>query len=210
MKIYKLHVRIVILVLSVIMVSLVPVYAGTSEDDDDIIDSQRPEERVAPAFELAGLDGREYRLRDFIDSTPVIVWFTNLCEGCQANIPSLDSIYLTDIKPQAELLAISLLGKDHETVETISGKLKFDFPILFDPEGSTCKDYVGSYVPASCPISNLFIIDRKGIIRFETHYPGHSLSEGISILREINQMEDNKKAMELDSTHSPINEGSHK
>lgn len=182
MRVYELHIRTVILALFAVMVSLVPVNAGTSENDDDIIDSQRPEERVAPAFELTGLDGREYHLRDFIDSIPVIVWFTNLCEGCQANIPNLDSIYQTDIKPQAELLAISLLGDNQETVEAVFDTLKFGFPILFDPKGNTCKDYVGTYVPASCPITNLFVIDRNGIIRHETHYPGFPLTDAIALL----------------------------
>jgi len=142
MKIFKLHARTVILVMSVIKVSLVPVYATTSEDED-IMDSQRLEERVAPAFELAGLDGREYRFQSLVDSLPVIVWFTNLCEGCQANIPSLDSVYQADIKPQAELLAISLLGNDSEAVDAISSKLNFSFPIML---GRTCQLPVQSQI----------------------------------------------------------------
>lgn len=184
MKVFTKDVCTVALVLIVAIVSFVPACAGTSEDKDDI-DSRSLEERVAPAFELAGVDGREYVLQSFLDSLPVIVWFTNLCEGCQANIPNLDSIYLKEIKPQAELLAISLLGDDRETVESVLDTLKFSFPILIDPEGKTCKDYVGTYVPASCPITNLFVVDRQGLIRYETHYPGFALTDVIKLLHKI-------------------------
>jgi peroxiredoxin len=138
---------------------------------------------IAPAFELSGLDGKIYRLSDYRGSKPLVVWFTNLCGGCQANIPHLDSVYRADIKPRAELLAVSLLGEDKETVAKISKKLKLQFPILLDPKGKTCEDYVGQYVKASCPLMNLFVIDRQGVIKYETHYPGYEEAEALSAIR---------------------------
>jgi len=138
---------------------------------------------IAPAFELSGLDGKIYRLSDYRGSKPLVVWFTNLCGGCQANIPHLDSVYKADIKPQAELLAVSLLGEDRETVAKISKKLKFQFPILFDPKGKTCEEYVGEYVEAACPLANFFVIDRQGVIKYETHYPGYVEKETIAAVK---------------------------
>jgi len=138
---------------------------------------------IAPAFELSGLDGKIYRLSDYRGSKPLVVWFTNLCGGCQANIPYLDSVYRADIKPQAELLAVSLLGEDKETVAKISKKLKIQFPILLDPQGKTCEDYIGEYVEGTCPLANLFVIDRQGIIEYETHYPGYAEMEIIAEIK---------------------------
>ena len=138
---------------------------------------------IAPAFELSGLDGKIYRLSDYRGSKPLVVWFTNLCGGCQANIPHLDSVYRAEIKPQAELLAVSLLGEDKKTVAKISKKLKFQFPILLDPQGKTCEDYIGEYVEGTCPLANLFVIDRQGIIKYETHYPGYSERETIAAIK---------------------------
>ncbi len=160
-----------------------------AEDNSDIEVSQDSTVIQAPFFELSGLDGGIYRLSDYVGSKPLIVWFTNLCGGCQANIPHLDSVYKAQVKPRAELLAISLLGEDQEIVREISEKLKFDFPILFDPEGKTCKDYVGKYVEASCPATNLFVIDQQGIVKYETHYPGHPETEAILALKALIDLE---------------------
>ena len=153
----------------------------------------------APAFELRGLDGKIYRLTDYRDSKPLIVWFTNLCGGCQANIPHLDSVYRADIRPQAELLAVSLLGNDKEIASKISQRLKFDFPILLDPKGKTCEDYVGQYVKASCPLTNLFVIDRQGVIKYETHYPGYEEAEALSAIRTAIEQESVGAGPEKDS-----------
>jgi peroxiredoxin len=158
---------------------------ASTEDDDDIEFPQDSTVIRAPFFELNGLDGGIYRLSDYLGSRPIIVWFTNLCGGCQANIPRLDSVYKAQVKPQAELLAISLLGDDQTAVAEISEKLRFDFPILFDPAGKTCEDYIGLYVEAFCPATNLFVIDREGIIKYEIHFPGHPEAEAISALRKL-------------------------
>ena len=160
-----------------------------AEDDIDVVVSHDSTVIQAPFFEISSLDGKTYRLSDYADSIPLIVWFTNLCGGCQANIPHLDSVYKAQIKPRAELLAVSLLGKDRKTVKEISEKLKFDFPILFDPEGKTCEEYIGEYVEASCPVTNMFVIDQQGIVKYETHYPGNSETEAISALKALIDLE---------------------
>jgi len=178
------------------LISAVP----TRAEDGNTGSSQDNTVSKAPAFELRGLDGKIYRLTDYRGSKPLIVWFTNLCGGCQANIPHLDSVYKADIKPQAELLAISLLGTDKETVSKIFKKLKFEFPILLDTKGKTCEDYVGQYVEASCPLANLFVIDRQGIIRYETHYPGYEEAEALSAI---------KSAIEQQSSESNTRKGEH-
>ena len=157
-----------------------------------VVDSLHLEERLAPDFELKDIDGKEYKLDRFADSLPVLIWFTNLCEGCRSNIPALDSVYLREIRPKAELLAISLLGDDFQTVEMTSNELNYSFPMLIDPDGASCKDYIGTYVRASCPISNLFVIDRHGMIRYESHFPGLSLKEVIELLKELSNKSTDK------------------
>jgi len=176
--------RNLLIILLMFTAGITPHKLSSAQDTAD----KNPEDSAlvrAPSFELVGIDGKTYRLSDYRAEMPLIVWFTNLCGGCQANIPHLDSVYSAEIKPNAELLAVSLLGEDKETVASIRNKLKFRFPILFDPQGKTCEDYVGEYVEASCPAVNLFVIDRQGTIRYETHFPGHSESEAISMLKTL-------------------------
>ncbi len=141
----------------------------------------------ATDFSLSGLDGKTYNLANCLDSVPAVVWFTNLCPGCQANIPALDSIYRTEMKPQAELLAISLPGTNDTTVEDVSRQLGFAFPILIDSGGTACADYVGEYTPGTCPAVNMFVVDRDGTIRLETHFPGAPLTELLSLLKELDR-----------------------
>ncbi|MFQ5868302.1 MAG: peroxiredoxin family protein [Candidatus Zixiibacteriota bacterium] len=182
-RILRTQIIIAIQLLAITGLIFAPGIAGGNSRNTIV--AENPEERPAPPFELAGSDGKVYRLSDYVDSKPIIVWFTNLCKGCQASIPHLDSVYKEQVRPHAQLLAVSLLGKDSVTVEEISEELKFDFPILFDLEGATCKEFVGEYVSASCPARNLFVIDHQGIIRYETHYPGVQETEAISVLRGL-------------------------
>jgi peroxiredoxin len=155
---------------------------------DDRGESTEPEGsngRAAPAFVAKDLKGKTWALADLTNSKPVILWFTNFCEGCQAVIPRLDSLYAARILPNAELLAISLLGEDRQTIDAGKEKLSFRFPVLLDPDGKICRDFVGSYVPASCPAQNLFIVGSDGNIKYETHYPGSPLKDIVSALEGL-------------------------
>ncbi len=177
--------------LSAAMIVAVPVSAGTARD----VDSNHAGEQLdvmpaAPDFTLCGFDGATHHLAEYVDSIPTLVWFTNLCAGCQANIPTLDSIYRTEIEPQAALLAISLLDEDRKTVDEVSRRLGFGFPILMDPGGKTCEDYVGGYIPATCPAVNMFVVDRDRTIRLETHYPGKPLTEVLLLLKKLRGSEE--------------------
>jgi len=152
---------------------------------DDRGESPGPEGPIgqtAPAFVAKDLSGKTWALSDFTNTRPVVLWFTNFCEGCQTVIPRLDSIYAARILPEAELLAVSLLGEDRQTINAVKDSLSFDFPVLLDPDGKICIDFVGGYVPASCPAKNLFVIGSDGNIKYETHYPGSPLKDIVSAL----------------------------
>ena len=111
-----------------------------------------------------------------IKNKSVIIWFTNLCGGCQANMPTLEKMY-KQYKKSVEILAISQLGKDTVTVKKAVKELKITFPFLIDPDGKVCKLYSGEYVSNTCPLNNIYFIDKNGIIRDISHYPGLSKEE---------------------------------
>ena len=160
-----------------------PLMAAVDGNGADVLEDSV--KKSAPPFELTDLSGKVYRLSSYAGSKPVIVWFTNFCEGCQAAIPRLNSVYEKEIRPQAEFLAISLLGSDTKTAQEISKKLKLEFPVLIDSDGTVCKDFVGEYVTASCPAQNLFLIDMVGTIRYEGRYPGRGVAEAMSVLKRL-------------------------
>jgi peroxiredoxin len=125
--------------------------------------------RTAPDFTLPSL--AQISLEDFLASKAVVLWFTNLCGGCQAGMARLDELRET-FGDSVEVVAISVLGEDEKTVRDAIAKLDVGFPFLIDADGMVTKLYSGGYVPNSCPVNNIFFIDRKGTIVETSHYPG--------------------------------------
>lgn len=147
--------------------------------------SKVQEFKNAPGFELSDLNHRVAILSDYSGSKVVLLWFTNLCSGCEKNLPILKNLYQNFKKKGLEILAISVLGSDTETVEEVLKRSKVDFPFLIDPEGKVCELYSGKYIPETCPAVNLFLIDKQGRIRFESHFPGITDSE---LAEELNKI----------------------
>lgn len=125
--------------------------------------------RTAPDFTLPSL--AQISLEDFLASKAVVLWFTNLCGGCQAGMARLDELRAT-FGDSVEVVAISVLGEDEKTVRDAIAKLDVGFPFLIDADGKVTERYAGGYVPDSCPVNNIFFIDRKGTIVETSHYPG--------------------------------------
>lgn len=141
--------------------------------------------QIAPGFELSGLNHRAVKLSDYSGSKVVFLWFTNLCSGCEKNLPILENVYQNFKQKDLEILAISVLGSDTETVEEVLKRSKVDFPFLIDSDGKVCELYSGKYTPETCPAVNLFLIDKQGKIRFESHFPGIT---GVELAEELSKV----------------------
>ena len=127
------------------------------------------ESQTAPGFTLPSVG--QVSLGDILASKAVVLWFTNLCGGCQANMTRLDELSET-FGDSLEIVAVSVLGEDESTVTDAIAKLGVGFPFLIDADGTVTELYSGGYVPNSCPVNNIFFIDRKGTIVETSHYPG--------------------------------------
>jgi peroxiredoxin len=152
-------------IVAVVVASVLLVAATSSHAE--VIASSDP--RMAPNFTLPSL--AQISLEDFLASKAVVLWFTNLCGGCQAGMARLDELRET-FGDSVEVVAISVLGEDEKTVRDAIAKLDVGFPFLIDADGMVTKLYSGGYVPNSCPVNNIFFIDRKGTIVETSHYPG--------------------------------------
>ena len=71
-----------------------------------------------------------------------------------------------------EVVAVSVLGEDRKTVEDIIQKKAVTFRFLFDPKGEVTQLFSGEHIPDTCPLKNLFIIDKDRKIIFDGRYPG--------------------------------------
>ncbi|OGV69840.1 MAG: hypothetical protein A3K19_28985 [Lentisphaerae bacterium RIFOXYB12_FULL_65_16] len=139
----------------------------------------------APEFTLQDFDGRTFTLSELTKTKGVLLWFTNLCGGCQAEIPvllRLRSLYATK---GIDIVAVSVLAEDRETVAAVIRKNKVTFPFLYDPKGAVTELYSGQYVPATCPLKNIYLIQKGGKIVWLSHLPGSDEKEVASQLDEI-------------------------
>ena len=139
----------------------------------------------APDFSLQDFKGNKFTLSKLTKTKGVLLWFTNLCEGCQSQIPTVLRLKAEYEKKGVEVVAVSILGKDRKTVETVMKKNKDSFRFLYDPTGTASKRYSGEYVEGTCPLKNIFVIEKGGKIVFANHLPGVQMNELASILNKL-------------------------
>lgn len=126
----------------------------------------------APDFMLDDFNGKKFELSKLIKMTNVILWFTNLCEGCQSEIPTVLRLKREYEKKGVEVVAVSVLGTDRKTVEAVIKQNKVSFRFLYDPSGTATQRYSGKYIEGTCPLKNIFIIEKGGKIVYASHLPG--------------------------------------
>lgn len=131
----------------------------------------------APDFALQDFKGKRFTLSKCKDREGVLLWFTNLCEGCRSKFKRVEELRKEYGGKDVEVIALSQLGKDRKTVEDAIETNHLTVPFLYDPDGVVTTLYSGAYVPGTCPLTNLFLINKQGTIIYATHYPGAPESE---------------------------------
>ncbi|HEY4716604.1 MAG TPA: peroxiredoxin family protein [bacterium] len=140
----------------------------------------------APVFSLNDFSGEKFSLsRELKNNKAVLLWFTNLCKGCQRKIPEMEKIKNIYEKKGIEVVAISVLGEDRNTVENAIQQNKITLRFLYDPKGRVTELFSGKYYPGTCPLKNIFIIGKEGKILYANHYPGTEESEIMNTLEMI-------------------------
>ena len=126
----------------------------------------------APDFSLKDFGGATFKLSDLKGKKDLVLWFTNLCEGCQSEIPTVLQLAARYKQRGVEIVAVSLLGKDRKTVEAVMKQNNVSFRFLYDPDGSATRLYSGKYVEGTCPLKNIYIVGKDGKIALASHLPG--------------------------------------
>ena len=132
---------------------------------------------TARDFSAQFFDGKPFKLSENTKNQTVLLWFTNLCSGCQSKLPIIEKLNKKSKNKEMEVLAISQLGDDRKTVEDIIRKNNLSVRFLYDPSGEATKLYTGGYTPGTCPLKNIFLINKNGKISFASHLPGVSENE---------------------------------
>ncbi|MDP3791328.1 MAG: peroxiredoxin family protein [Candidatus Omnitrophota bacterium] len=139
-----------------------------------------------PDFALNDFNGGKFVLSEpKKDTSAILLWFTNLCGGCQMKLPEIEKVDNLYKEKGVEVIAISVLGEDRKTVENIIREKGITFRFLYDPQGEVTGLFSGEYYPGACPLKNIFLIDRNRKIIYVSHYPGIEESELIVQLEKI-------------------------
>lgn len=127
---------------------------------------------IAPDFALKDLSGSNIRLGECLLKKAVIIWITNLCDGCQKALPALENLrkkYATEV----EFLVVVQPEVDIDKAKDVQEKSKAYFSFLVDSKGRVCKLYGGRIsIPGVCPLNNIFFISKEGMVKAISHYPG--------------------------------------
>jgi peroxiredoxin len=126
----------------------------------------------APDFTLKDFQGKRFTLSELKGHEGALLWFTNLCEGCQSKFGEMEKFKREYSGKGIEVIALSQLGKDRKTVEKAVRANHLTLRFLYDPKGEVTTRYSGRYVPGTCPLTNLYVIDQNGLVVSATHYPG--------------------------------------
>jgi len=132
----------------------------------------------APDFNLPGVDGRNYSLKDFASAKALVVVFTcNHCPTAQAYEERVQKLHDDYAKKGVVLVAISPndpnsvrldelgytdLGDSFDDMKIRAAHKKYNFPYLFEGDAT---GVARAYGPAATP--HVFIFDRERKLRYK-------------------------------------------
>jgi peroxiredoxin Q/BCP len=140
----------------------------------------------APEFQLAGSDGRTYRLSDFIGRKPVVLaWFPKaFTGGCTAECKSISLSSARLRALDAACFAVSV--DDPETNREFAAYVASDLPILSDPDRSVARAY-GVMMTSGFPARWTFYIGKNGrILAIDKHI--RTATSGADITSALDSM----------------------
>ena len=123
----------------------------TNKDDSELLN------KPAPEFELVGLDGKIYSLKDFKGKIVVLNFWFIACKPCVNEMPVLNEIKNIYEPKKVIFLALSLDSK--EAVNSFLKNHQFYYTLLPGASEEHKKYKLNAY-----PVS--MVIDEKGIISF--------------------------------------------
>jgi peroxiredoxin len=89
----------------------------------------------APDISLKDFHGKRFTLSDLKGHEGALLWFTNLCEGCQSKFGEMEKFKREYSGKGVEVIALSQLGKDRKTVEEAVRARHLTLRFLYDPSG---------------------------------------------------------------------------
>jgi cytochrome c biogenesis protein CcmG/thiol:disulfide interchange protein DsbE len=115
---------------------------------------------TAPGFTLDSLTGQPIALSDLRGKVVVLNLWASWCPPCRAEMPALNAIYQKLRDQGLVVLGVNTTYQDDETSARAAIRdWGLTFPIVFDRDGATSRQYRVQAMPTT------FFIGRDGVIR---------------------------------------------
>lgn len=130
---------------------------------------------TAPDFSLPDLSGQEVRLSSFRGKTVLLYFWQSTCPDCRKALPELLALR-TQFPNRVVLLTVNLDYYEEDLRRYLETLGQFDFLVLrgsYEAAMGIVDLFQVPYVP------HVFVIDRRGVIRFSGTYPSFPAPEDI-------------------------------
>ncbi|MGC1456241.1 MAG: TlpA disulfide reductase family protein [Nitrospirota bacterium] len=115
--------------------------------------------KPAPEFTLINVNGGKGSLSEYKGKVVLLNFWATFCGPCKAEMPSLNSLFLSYQKDDFIVLAVST-DDSEKPVQSFIRKKAIAFPVLIDKDQEV---YFEKYGVIGLPTS--FLIDRDGLVR---------------------------------------------
>ena len=116
------------------------------------------EGKVAPAFKLTDLDGKQVSSADIKGSVAVLDFWATWCGPCRESLPHIAEIYDQMKGAGLKVYAVNV-QEEKEDVQKFVQQTKLTVPVLLDGEGKATEAYLAHGIPETV------LIGRDGKIR---------------------------------------------
>ncbi|MGA2777609.1 MAG: TlpA disulfide reductase family protein [Steroidobacteraceae bacterium] len=113
----------------------------------------------APDFVLKAQDGKNLRLSEFRGQVVLVNFWARWAGDSRKEMPALDRINKTYERAGLVVLGVSV-DDDVRRASEFASSMGVSFPILFDMDGTTGRDYMIRKMPIT------FLVDRAGVVRY--------------------------------------------
>jgi len=114
-----------------------------------------------PGFTLSDRNGKPHTLSDYRGKVVMVNFWATYCGPCIKEMPSMQRLKEKMAGKNFAILAVDM-AEEKSDVDAFFAKhkIKVQFPVLLDPQGSVVEQWMISAVPTT------FILDPEGTIRY--------------------------------------------
>lgn len=160
-------------------VLVVPVILALSPSTFRPVSAMAAEIRPAPAVSFRFLDGSRVNLKDLCRQGPVLIDFwATWCKPCLQSLPEVRQLDETYGPRGLTVIGVSIDGpRNFARVRPFVTKLKLEYPVALDEDGSLQRDFLVTAVPTTV------LVDTTGTIQWVQS--GYRPGEGSELVARI-------------------------